>query len=637
MSLIQVNNLDKFYGAAPVLRNLDLEIHPEEKWGLVGRNGCGKTTLMKILTGLEDYDRGAIRIAQNCRIGYLEQEPEFDSGISIYQELRNLFTELDELHAEVEKARQKMSDPTLNREELESLVEEHYLLSERYQQSGGFLIEGRIQGVLRGLGFPKERWTDSAIVLSGGERTRLALAKILLAPYDLLLLDEPTNYLDMAAIEWLEEYLIAQFKGAVLIISHDRFFLDRVIQGVFELDSGALTRYRGNYTAYRNQKEFNLQAQAKAYQIQQKFLQKQEKFIREAGASEKSKRKAHSVEKRLQKVERIIKPSTPQKALKLTFVGHEAGGREVLALEGVSKSFDHKVLFKGVNLRVEYGDRIGIIGPNGAGKTSLIKMILGMDSPDQGRIRLGYEVYPGYFSQIADDLGLTGTPFEMVMELGDLDNTEARTILGRFLFSGDDVFKNVSDLSGGEKRRLNLIKLMLSKANLLILDEPTNHLDLESIEAIEEGLIDYDGTLIVISHDRYFLNKVVNRYFAVLNGGLVPFPSYQDYLDLSKNQDKPEEATKPKNQAQARREQNKELQRELKRKQRRLEETEKEIAQLETDKTEISKQLSDPLIYADYNKSLALSEELSEIETKLAEAYQIWEELSLELSLDNEQ
>lgn len=264
-------------------------------------------------------------------------------------------------------------------------------------------------------------------------------------------------------------------------------------------------------------------------------------------------------------------------------------------------------------------------------------MILGLDSPDQGRIRLGYEIYPGYFSQIADDQNLSGTPFEMVMGLGDFDNTEARTILGRFLFSGDDVFKNISDLSGGEKRRLNLIKLMLSKANLLILDEPTNHLDLESIEAVEKALIDYNGTLLVISHDRYFLNKVVNRYYAVLNEGLIPFPSYQDYLDLGKNPDKPVEALKPKSQAQVRREQNKELQRELKRKQRRLEETEKEIAQLEADKTEISKQLSDPSIYADYNKSLTLSEELSKIEAKLSERYQIWEELSLELALDNEQ
>ena len=636
MSLIQVDNLDKFYGAEPILRNLELEIHPGEKWGLVGRNGCGKTTLMKILAGIEDYDRGSIRIVRNCRIGYLEQEPKFDDGISIYQELRNLFTDLDRLHAEVEKARQRMSDPSLSRDELESLVEEHYHLSERYRQSGGYLIEGRIQGVLRGLGFPKQRWSDSATVLSGGERTRLALAKLLLTAYDLLLLDEPTNYLDMSAIEWLEEYLIEQFKGSILIISHDRIFLDRVVQGILELDSGVVTRYRGNYSDYRNQKEFNLQAQARAYQIQQKFLQKQEKFIREAGASEKSKRKAHSVEKRLKKVERIAKPSVRQKALKLAFTRPDPSGREALALEGVSKSFGNKALFRNVNLRVEYGERIGIIGPNGAGKTTLIKMILGMDAPDQGRIRLGYEVYPGYFPQIDDNSGLRGTPFEMVMDMAELDNTEARTILGRFLFSGDDVFKNISDLSGGEKRRLNLIKLMLSNANLLILDEPTNHLDLESIEAVENGLIDYNGTLIVISHDRYFLNKVVNRYYAALNEELIPFSSYQEYLDQSKSLDKPEENSKLKSKAQLRREQNKEIQRELKRKQRRLEEIEKEIAQLETGKKERTKQLSEPIIYADYNKSLALSKELSDIEAKLSEAYQIWEELSLELSVDNE-
>lgn len=635
MSLIQVVNLDKFYGAEPILRNLQLEIHPGEKWGLVGRNGCGKTTLMKIIAGKEDYDRGEVRIAQNCRIGYLEQEPDFKAEISIYQELRNIFQDLDRLYEKVEQARQRISEQALNGKQLDRLVEEHYHLSQEYEQKGGFLIEGRIQGVLRGLGFPKERWSDPLVVLSGGERTRLALAKILLASYDLLLLDEPTNYLDMAAIEWLEEYLKLQYRGAALIISHDRFFLDRVVGGIFELDSGSVKRYRGNYTDYRNQKEFNLQAQAKAYQIQQKYIQKQEKFIREAAASEKSKRKAKSVEKRLQKIERIDQPSTAQKTLKISFTGHETGGREVILFEGVSKSFGNKVIFRNVNLRVEYGDRIGLIGPNGAGKTTLIKMILGLDSPDAGKIRLGYEIYPGYFPQIADDSGLSGTPFQMVMDMADLDNTEARTILGRFLFSGDDVFKNVADLSGGERRRLNLIKLMLSKPNLLILDEPTNHLDLESIEAIEKALVDFDGTILVVSHDRYFLNKVVDRYLAVLDENLIPFDSYQDYLSANVSQDRQEMAYKPKNQAQIRREQNKELQRELKRKQRRLEQTESEIERLEADKSEISKQLSDPLIYADYNKSLALANELSKIETELAEAYRVWEELSLELSADN--
>lgn len=635
MSLIQVVNLDKFYGAESILRNLQLEIHPGEKWGLVGRNGCGKTTLMKILAGTEDYDRGEIHVAQNCRIGYLEQEPNFKAEISIYQELRNIFQDLDQLSEKVEQARQRISDQTLNREQLDRLLEEHYHLSQEYEQKGGFLIEGRIQGVLRGLGFPKERWMDPVVVFSGGERTRLALAKILLASYDLLLLDEPTNYLDMAAIEWLEEYLKLQYKGAALIISHDRFFLDRVVQGIYELDSGCIKRYRGNYTDYRNQKEFNLQAQAKAYQIQQKYLQKQDKFIREAGASEKSKRKAKSVEKRLQKIERIDQPSAAQKSLKISFSGHEASGCEVLLFEGVSKSFGSKVIFRDVNLRVEYGDRIGLIGPNGAGKTTLIKMILGLDSPDTGRIRLGYEVHPGYFPQIADDSGLSGTPFQMVMDMADLDNTETRTLLGRFLFSGDDVFKNVADLSGGERRRLNLIKLMLSNPNLLILDEPTNHLDLESIEAIEKALVDFDGTILVVSHDRYFLNKVVDGYLAVLDENLTPFDSYQDYLIANVSQDKQEVALKPKNQAQIRRERNKELQRELKRKQRRLEQTETEIERLEADKSEIAKQLSDPLIYADYNKSLALTNELSEIENQLAEAYRSWEELSMELSANN--
>lgn len=636
MSLIQVENLTKFYGAELIFQNLNLEIHPGEKWGLVGRNGSGKSTLLKILAGLEDYDGGRLQKSQNCRIGYLEQEPEFEPGITVYQELRNLFTELDKLHAEVERVRVQMSDPSLSRERLDLLVEEYYHLSEEYEQKGGFLIEGRIQGVLRGLGFAKERWADPAAVLSGGERTRLALAKILLAPYDLLLLDEPTNYLDMSAIEWLEEYLREQFIGATLIISHDRLFLDRVVRGIYELASGNCVKYRGNYTEYRNQKEFNLQTQTKAYQVQQKYLQKQEKFIREAGASEKSKRKAHSVEKRLQKVVRIAKPPAEQEALKFSFSGHEAGGREVLVFEGVSKSFGNQVLFENIDLRVEYGERIGLIGPNGAGKTTLLKMILGLDSPDAGRIRLGYEVYPGYFPQLADDSGLTGTPFDVVMGMADLDNTEAHTILARFLFYGDDVFKNVSVLSGGERRRLNLIKLMLSKANFLILDEPTNHLDLESIEAVEKALREFDGTILVVSHDRYFLNKVVDRYLALYNKSLISFASFQDYLSLFNSESQTEATPKPKNQVQLRREQNKALQREFKRKQRELERLEAEIGRLENDKREFTKLLSDPAVYADYNKSSSLSQELAAVETRLAEAYRVWEELSLELTAFNQ-
>lgn len=484
MPLIQLNNLNKFYGATPILRDISLTIQAGEKWGLVGRNGCGKTTLMKIFTGEEDYDSGEFHLAQNCRIGYLKQEPDFKGDITIYEELRNIFRDLDELQLQINQLQQQMSASGLSPAELSSLIENHHSLTEKFEQLGGYQIEGRIQGVLRGLGFPKERWGDPVRVLSGGERTRVSLAKILLTAPDILFLDEPTNYLDISAIEWLEEFL-ADFSGAVLLISHDRYFLDHVVKGIYEIEFCKIKRYRGNYTYYREQKEIDLQATIKAFEQQEKELSRLDKFVRESRATEKSKRKAHSIEKRLSKVDRIEKPMVNDKSLKMNFKESVASSRQVIELENISKSFKGKPLFKSVNLTIEAGEKVGLIGPNGAGKTTLLRIIQNQEAPDEGRVRLGYEVYPSFFSQLTTEEELTGTPFSQIMEAADLDNTEARTILGRFLFSGDDVFKSMSDLSGGERRRLGLIKLMLSKANFLILDEPTNHLDLDSIEVME--------------------------------------------------------------------------------------------------------------------------------------------------------
>ncbi|HBE78490.1 MAG TPA: hypothetical protein DDW65_12050, partial [Firmicutes bacterium] len=576
MSLIQLNNLNKYYGATPILRNISLTIGAGEKWGLVGKNGCGKTTLMKILTGAEDFDSGEFHIAQNCRPGYLQQEPDFNADLSIYQELRNLFTDLDYLQTKISELQQQMSTPGLKTETLATLIEEHHLLTEEFETKGGYQIEGRIQGILRGLGFSRERWNDSFSVLSGGERTRLALAKILLTTCDILFLDEPTNYLDISAIEWLEEFLTG-YQGAVLLISHDRYFLDRVVNGIYEIEFCKIKRYRGNYTFYREQKELDLQATQKAFQEQEKELARLDKFVRESRATEKSKRKAHSIEKRLSQVERIEKPLVNQKSLKIAFKETTASSRQVLELENISKSFGGNTLFSGVNLRIESGEKVGLIGPNGSGKTTLLRIIQGLEQPDSGRVRLGYEVYPSYFSQLTAEQDMSGTPFSQIMDAADLDNTEARTILGRFLFSGDDVFKSMTDLSGGERRRLGLIKLMLSKANFLILDEPTNHLDLDSIEVMEEALSEYSGTLFIVSHDRSFLNGVVDRCVAIIGQTLMPFASYQEYAEWSKtSDDSSKESFKPKSTAQIQREQNKEAQRDLKRKQ-------KNLVQLETD------------------------------------------------------
>ncbi|MCL6589789.1 MAG: ABC-F family ATP-binding cassette domain-containing protein [Firmicutes bacterium] len=633
MPLLQVQNLTKFYGANQIIDQAAMTVQPGEKIGLVGKNGSGKTTLMKILTGVEDFDGGEIAWSKGARIGYLAQTPQFTEDSSIYLELRGLFRELDLLQNTLNQLQQKMSLPGMAATELDALIREYHTKTEEFEQAGGYQIEGRIQGVLRGLGFPKERWNDSPHILSGGEQTRLSLAKMLLSDNDILLLDEPTNYLDVTAIEWLEKFL-NDFQGAVLLISHDRFFLDRVVSVIYEIEGKRLKRYKGNYSAYRRQKEAEYYANLKAYEEQQKYINRQEKFIRESRAAEKSKRKAHSLEKRLAQVERIAKPIKDDKSIKLQFRQAPAGSRQALVVEGLTKSFGVKCLVNGVSFKVEAGEKVGVLGPNGSGKTTLLRMILGLEPPDQGRVRFGYEVYPGYFPQIEPPETLTGTPFSQVMDMADLDNTQARTILGRFLFSGDAVFKAVADLSGGERRRLGLIKLMLSGANFLVLDEPTNHLDLESIEAVESALKAYEGTILIVSHDRYFLNQIVDRYLLLDEGRLRSFVTYQDYEAWRQQRVNLEtESEKQKSYSQQKREQTKEMQRDLKRKQRNLFELEADINNRENQKNELLNMLNNPEVHTDYQKSYTLSQQLTEIENELEKLYKKWEQLQAELEI----
>ena len=629
MPLLQVQNLTKYYGAAPVIRDATFAIQPGEKWGLVGRNGSGKTTLFKILTGIEEYDQGEIHWAQNSKTGYLAQEPQFHFEGTVYQELRGIFTELDALHNEILAIQAKMAQPNLASDTLNQLIEEFHGLSERFEKEGGYQIEGRIQGVLRGLGLPKERWQDRVGVLSGGERTRLALAKILLSQNDILFLDEPTNYLDLMAIEWLEGFL-REYKGAVLLISHDRYFLDRVISGIFEIEYCNIKRYRGNYSEFRKQKDSSYQANLKAYLEQQKEINRLSKFIREADSD--AKRKAHSLEKRLKSLTPIDRPIQNNHKIIMDFKGHQASSRQVLEVSELTKCFSGKQLFHGISFTIKAGEKVGLIGPNGIGKTTLLKIILGLEQPDHGWVRFGYEVYPGYFSQLDNVAEQTGTPFSQIMAAGEMDNTEARTLLGHFLFRGDDVFKSVADLSGGERRRLGFLKLMLSKANFLILDEPTNHLDLESIEVLEMALKNFNGTVFMVSHDRYFLRQLVDKYLVLEAGKLFQVNSYQDYLDWRQRQESSgQKSEKPLRESQVSRLQNKEKQRDLKRKQRQLETVEADIHTCENRLKELQKILNDPATHADYKVSAELSQELIGLETRLAGLYQEWETLQAEL------
>lgn len=632
MALLQVVGLSKYFGSDKLFEDISFEIHAGEKIGLIGRNGCGKSTLINILTGNEDYDRGEIGWAQNTSIGYLPQILVFDEDVTVYQELRSIFKDLDELQNKLTDLQHQMEDTSLNSEQLEALVQHYHDLSEQFENDGGYQVEGRIQGVLRGLGFPKERWDEPITVLSGGERTRLALARLLLRRHDLLFLDEPTNYLDITAVEWLEDFLTG-YKGAVLVVSHDRYFLDKVVQGFLEMEFGKIKRYKGNYSAYRQQKALDYENAVKAYEKQEKELNRLEKFVRESRATEKSKRKAHSIEKRIAREVRIEKPLANTKSLKLEFADVPAGSRNVLELDGISKRYGSKVILDKVGFKLESGQKVGLIGPNGVGKTTLLKIILGIEMPDEGQLRLGYEIRPGYFSQL-DEAESEGTPFSQIMDAADLDNTTARTILGRFLFRGDDVFKPVSDLSGGERRRLGLIKLMLSKANFLILDEPTNHLDLDSIEVIEAALAKTHHTILVVSHDRYFLKNVVDRYLALFNGKLYSFDSYEAYLSwkmVESDRPSPMNETKPKNDAQLRRENTKELQRQVRRKQRELQEVEAAIEQNEHHRAELYEMLNNPELHTDFQKSAAVAEEFTQVESTLKTLYDRWEVLQEEL------
>lgn len=626
MALLQVKGLTKYFGSDELFSDLDFEIHSGEKLGLIGKNGCGKTTLINILTGTEDYDGGEIGWAQHTAFGYLPQILVFDEQTTVYLELRSIFKDLDDLQLRLNQVQEQMNQSGLSDGQLEELVNLHHQLLDEFETGGGYQVEGRIQGVLRGLGFPKERWNDSVSVLSGGERTRLALARMLLKRHDLLFLDEPTNYLDIEAVEWLEKFLIS-YQGAVLLVSHDRYFLDRVAEGFLEMEFGSLKRYRGNYSSYRQQKVLEYQAAIKAFEKQDKEIQRLEKFVRESRATEKSKRKAHSIEKRIDKIERINKPQLDKNSFKFDFKSVSSSSRQVLEVSGLSKRFGSKVLLDQAELQIEAGEKIGLIGPNGAGKTTLLNIILGYESSDSGLVRLGYEVHPGYFSQL-DEAEAAGTPFDQVMAGTNLDNTQVRTILGRFLFRGDDAFKSVRDLSGGERRRLGLLKLMLSNANFLVLDEPTNHLDLESIEVIEQALQNTEHTVLMVSHDRYFLKQVVSRYLALIDGKLRSFQNYDDYLQWKEQHELIEDAeVKTKTQAQIHRENTKEAQRQLRRIERELAKVEAEIDAAEKLQTELGELLNDSSINTDYQKSAVLGAELEEVETKLQTLYEHWEEL----------
>ena len=540
MIVLSCKGISKSYGITEVLKDITFSINEGDKVGIIGANGEGKSTLFKILTRELSQDDGEVFIDKNKSLGYLSQHLDLESCNSIYDEMLLVFEDLQRLEKKIQDLEEKMNEPydESKADYHEKIIKDYGIAQDLYENRGGYTYKGEISRVVKGLGFTEDDFSKEIHTLSGGQKTRVALCKLLLLKPEILLLDEPTNHLDLEAIEWLEEYL-KTYKGTVIVISHDRFFLDSVTNNTFQVINGHVNCYNAPYTKALELMKKDYEAKLKAYNLQQEEIKRQEAVIEKLKSfnREKSIKRAESREKMLEKIERIDAPDKEKKASRINFETMVKSGYDVLHVEKLSKSYGDKKLFTNLSFDLKRGEKVALIGENGRGKTTFFKIIMDKIESDSGSKVLGANVNLGYYDQEQSNLNLDKTIIDEVWdEFPELTTTELRNYLGSFLFRGDDVFKEINKLSGGERCRINLLKLMLSKSNLLLLDEPTNHLDIPSREALEEAILTYDGTLIVISHDRYFLNKVINRILELEENGVNEYlGNYNYYVEKKKN------------------------------------------------------------------------------------------------------
>ena len=534
MIALSMKDIEKYYAANKVLSSITFEINEGEKVAIVGQNGCGKTTLFRLVAGAEKYEKGMLALKKGIRIGYLEQIPGGFEGCSVYDVLLDGVQEVMKLRAMMAEAEKGMSfekDEKL----LEELVARYGKLVAQYEGMEGYSVESRVDMVTTGLQVPKNMYGMDFENLSGGEKTRILFARILISQPELLLLDEPTNHLDTDSIEWLEGF-IRDCKGTVLIISHDRYFLDRAVGRIIEVEDGECQSYEGNYSYFVKEKERRLLVEFDNYQDQQKKIKKMEETIKRLrdwgnrGDNEKFFRKAACIQKALDRMEKINRPILDRKGVCISFEADGRSGKDAVICESVTKAYDSKLLLQDAAMQIRFGERVGIIGPNGSGKSTLIRMLLGTENPDRGSINIGSNVKIGYMEQSIDFEDESRTILEEFRSRLTLNEGEARGRLARFLFFKDSVFKRVSGLSGGEKARLKLAELMHSDINFLILDEPTNHLDIDTREALEAALEDYAGTIVFISHDRFFINRLAERIYCIQENTLVEYCGNYDYF-----------------------------------------------------------------------------------------------------------
>jgi ATP-binding cassette subfamily F protein 3 len=535
MSILSATKINKSFGITPVLQDVTFHINPSDRIGIVGANGAGKSTLMKILAGRLPADSGQLRIAKDTTLGYLQQRDHFRPDRTVEEEMLEIFQWQRQTERELTDLSDRISALSAEGKPVDEALANYDALSLEFKNRRGYEYRSQVRGILSSLAFSEEYLTKKIATLSGGERTRLALASMLLRQPDVLLLDEPTNHLDIGTLKWLEQYLLS-YSGTLVIISHDRYFLDKTVRRIFEIENTLLTVYEGNYSAYAEKKRLLYEENLKHYEQVQAEIRRQEEIIRrfKEHNTEKLVKRAQSREKRLARLDRPDRPVMLQDRLKIRFKENLVSGTDVLYASGLAKTFgrgpDKRLLFRNVDLDIKRGDRICLVGANGIGKTTLLKILLGQLSPDEGMVRLGQNVVPAYYDQEQQLLDPEHTVLDEVHGTYRLyDQQELRSMLGRFLFRGDDVFKKVKDLAGGEKARLSLLKLMLSGANLLIMDEPTNHLDIQAKEVFEDALAAFPGTLLIVSHDRYLLSKIPTAICELNADGITVFLGAYDY------------------------------------------------------------------------------------------------------------
>ncbi|MBQ2451797.1 MAG: ABC-F family ATP-binding cassette domain-containing protein [Lachnospiraceae bacterium] len=527
--ILNCNNIDKTFVDNHVLKNASFHIEDYEKAAIVGINGAGKSTLLKIIVGDMSADSGQVTFAKDKTFGYLAQHQAVDTENSIFDELLTVKQEVLDLEAAIRQTELDMK--SAEGDELDALLKKYSSMTHRFEDINGYAYKSEVTGILKGLGFTEAEFTKKVSTLSGGQKTRIALGKLLLQKPDLIILDEPTNHLDLNSIAWLENYLL-NYKGAVIIVSHDRYFLDRIATKIVEIDNGVVSSFHGNYSDYATQKEHLRIEQMHAYLNQQREIKHQEEVIEKLRSfnREKSIKRAESREKMLDKIERIEKPTEIKADMKLSLTPRKTSGNDVLQISGLSKAFDKQVLFSNVGFEIKRGEHVAIIGDNGTGKTTLLKIINEILPPDAGTIHLGTNVQIGYYDQEHHVLHMDKTLFEEISDdYPELTNTEIRNTLAAFLFTGEDVFKKIRSLSGGERGRVSLAKLMLSESNFLILDEPTNHLDITSKEILESAINSYKGTVLYVSHDRYFINKTATRILELTQKEFINYIGNYDY------------------------------------------------------------------------------------------------------------